>query len=190
MVSTSGAQLLPNDAINTLIHRLLPLTTILTPNVPEARLLIEHAGLAAREVESSYDLVGLATSLQSLGPQNVLVKGGHLPVDADYNVAREPSDRRWVQDILKTPDDVLFYTTDYMPHPNTHGTGCSLASAIASNLALGGRTVPQACQAARLWVEAGIRSAPNLGKGRGPIDHFHSLEMRKNPPEGSTLDVQ
>ncbi|KAL8687734.1 MAG: hypothetical protein Q9218_006185, partial [Villophora microphyllina] len=183
MVSTSGAQLLPNDAITTLIRLLLPLTTILTPNIPEARLIIEHAGLVAREVESSYDLVGLATSLQSLGPKNVLVKGGHLPVDTDYNVAQEPSDRRWVQDVLKTEDDIIFYTTDYMDHKNTHGTGCSLASSIASNLTLL-RTIPQACQNARLFVEAGIRSAPNLGKGSGPIDHFHSLEMTKNPPEG------
>ncbi|KAI4196924.1 MAG: hypothetical protein LQ350_006237 [Teloschistes chrysophthalmus] len=162
MVSTSGSQLLPDSAITTLITRLLPLTTILTPNIPEARLLLHHANLlhnitpvSPRPVTSSYDLVGLATSLQSLGPPNILVKGGHCPVDAEYNVPSSPSSRRWVQDCLKTPDDVIFYTTEYSPHPNTHGTGCSLASAIACNIALL-RTVPQACQNARLFVEAGI----------------------------------
>ncbi|KAL8634991.1 MAG: hypothetical protein Q9228_007475, partial [Teloschistes exilis] len=190
MVSTSGSQLLPDSAITTLIHRLLPLTTILTPNIPEARLLLHHANLihhmnpvSPRKVTSSYDLVSLATSLQSLGPPHILIKGGHSPVDTAYNVATTPSSARWVQDILKTPDDLIFYTTDYSPHTNTHGTGCSLASAIACNLALS-RTVPQACQNARLWIEAGIRSAPNLGRGRGPIDHFHSLQMRRQPPGG------
>lgn len=132
MVATSGAQLLPYEAVTNLREQLLPLTTLLTPNIPEAKLILDNAGIEVPKIECVYDVVHLASILQRLGPKNVLIKGGHLPVDKAYNVPKEATDRRFVQDVLKSEDDVVFYTTDYFPSENTHGTGCSLACTYTS----------------------------------------------------------
>ncbi|KAI4096708.1 MAG: hypothetical protein LQ344_000848 [Seirophora lacunosa] len=180
MVATSGAQLLPNDAVTDLREKLLPLTTILTPNIPEANLLLANAGVEYPEIRSIPDLVRVAKLLQRLGPTHVLIKGGHLPVDHNLNVARRDADKEFVIDVLfshnqdNDDDDVVVFKTDFSPSKNTHGTGCSLASAIASNLALG-HDVPRAVENACRYVERGIRTAPDLGKGSGPINHFCSI---------------
>lgn len=192
IVATSGAQLLPTEAVYNLRVSLLPLTTILTPNIPEARLLLENAGLEAPQTNSLDDIVNIARVVQSLGPRYVLVKGGHLPLTKDGHVSTEEADRHTIVDVLYDGREATIYKTDYLPSKNTHGTGCSLASAIASGIALSkspDRTtdVPDAVEMAVRYVEAGIQTSFSLGHGTGPINHFHSLSMRLPPPYPSSL---
>lgn len=127
MVATSGAQLLPNDAVHNLRTNLLPLTTILTPNIPEARLLLQNAGIQTPDVTSLDDIVDIARTVQSLGPRYVLVKGGHLPLAEDGHVSKDEADRHTIVDVLYDGHEAMIYETAYVPSKNTHGTGCSLA---------------------------------------------------------------
>ena len=128
MVSTSGAQLLPTDAIVNLRTQMLPLTTILTPNIPEARLLLENAGLEIPEIKTIDDVVKLAERLESLGPQCILIKGGHLPLTKDGRISTQEADHHTVVDVLyDSVHQTILYETDYLASKNTHGTGCSLA---------------------------------------------------------------
>lgn len=127
MVATSGAQLLPDEAVHNLRTNLLPLTTILTPNIPEARLLLQNAGIETPDVTSVDDIVDIAWTLQSLGPRYVLVKGGHLPLAKDGHVSKDNADRNTVVDVLYDGHEATVYETAYVPSKNTHGTGCSLA---------------------------------------------------------------
>ena len=127
MVSTSGAQLLPSAAVHNLRENVLPLTTILTPNMPEATLLLQNAGLEAPEIESIDDIVNIAKVVQSLGPKYVLIKGGHLPLTKDGRISNQEADRHTVVDVLYDGTETTLFQTDYSPSKNTHGTGCSLA---------------------------------------------------------------
>ena len=127
MVATSGAQLLPNEAVHNLRMNLLPLTTILTPNIPEARLLLQNADMEAPEINSLDDVISIARIVQSLGPRYVLVKGGHLPLTRDGHISKEKADRDTIVDVLYDGREVTIYKTAYLPSRNTHGTGCSLA---------------------------------------------------------------
>ncbi|KAF7875136.1 hypothetical protein EAF04_002308 [Stromatinia cepivora] len=173
MVSTSGAQLLPSIAIRHLRELLLPYTTVLTPNVPEAKLLLSDAGKFVEEPKDLEDLKNIAKEVQSLGPRYVLVKGGHLPLRKDGTMATKEEEKELMVDILYGEGVITEIRTNYQNSRNTHGTGCSMASAIASNIA-NGIPLVQAVRSACWYVEAGIRTAPDLGKGNGPINHFHS----------------
>ncbi|ODA77098.1 hypothetical protein RJ55_07616 [Drechmeria coniospora] len=182
MVSTSGSELLPHDAIQGLCRHLFPLTTILTPNIPEARLILDAnpppsqtaCARNGRDIESVSDIEIIGRRIQTLGPKWVLVKGGHLPFRRDMRVASTESEMDLVVDVLLGPNGfVLRVESPWQQSTSTHGTGCSLAAAIASGLA-NGRDVPTSVLAACRYVEAGIRTAPGLGDGHGPLDHFHS----------------
>ncbi|EGU88642.1 hypothetical protein FOXB_00891 [Fusarium oxysporum f. sp. conglutinans Fo5176] len=174
MVSTSGATLLPNEAIQHLCKHLLPHTTVLTPNIPEAILILSQNGQEVPEVRSVQDLETVAQRIQALGPKWVLVKGGHRPMKEDLTVAETEEERIVVIDVLVGGDgEVVRVESPYQASSSTHGTGCSLASAIASNLAKGLDT-PTAVRSACRYIEAAIRTAPGLGKGHGPLNHFHS----------------
>lgn len=127
MVATSGAQLLPNEAVRNLRTNLLPLTTILTPNVPEAQLLLRDAGIEVPPTKSLADIINLARVLQSLGPKYVLVKGGHLPLTITGHVSPTEAGRDTIANVLCDGPEITIYQTDYLPNNNTHGTGCSLA---------------------------------------------------------------
>ena len=128
MVSTSGAQLLPTDAIVNLRTQMLPLTTVLTPNIPEAKLLLENAGLEVPEIKGIDDVVVIAERLTSLGPQCVLVKGGHLPLTKDGRISTQEAEHHTVVDVLYIDiHQIIVYETDHIPSKNTHGTGCALA---------------------------------------------------------------
>ncbi|KAJ5176049.1 Phosphomethylpyrimidine kinase type-1 [Penicillium canariense] len=176
MVSTSGAQLLPEKAVKELRTKLLPLTTVLTPNIPEALLLIKDAGFEAPEPADLDGLVDLAKQICSLGPKAVLLKGGHLPLTNDHKVAQTPEDATTVIDILYDAESAVttLFETEYLVSKNTHGTGCSLASAISANLAMG-KDMVRAVRSAVRFVEVGIKTSVDLGKGSGPINHFHSI---------------
>ncbi|KAL1607202.1 ATP-dependent RNA helicase dbp2 [Nothophoma quercina] len=173
MVSTSGSHLLPESAISTLIAKLLPLTTILTPNLPEAELLLRIAGVDIKSPENVDDVVKMAKRIQHLGPKYVLLKGGHLPLTKGRLVSKGQEEREIVLNVLVSQDEVTTMESEYLHSKNTHGTGCSLASAIACNLA-SGMSMAKAVSKANRYIEAGIKTSADLGKGSGPINHFHS----------------
>ncbi|KAI0195109.1 Phosphomethylpyrimidine kinase-domain-containing protein [Xylaria flabelliformis] len=177
MVATTGAQLLPAKAVDELRTLLLPLTFILTPNVPEAKLLLTSGGETLQDIQRIEDLENLAQQLRALGPKWVLVKGGHVPFKKDGTTATSPEQRDIVIDVLLGPEgSTIRIESPYVDSKNTHGTGCSLASAIAANLARGLETV-DAVRAACQYIEAAIRTAPGYGQGHGPLNHFHSTYM-------------
>lgn len=176
MVSTSGHQLLPEDAVKNLREKLLPMATILTPNIPEALLLLRNAGNDIQDPENVDDVIAIANAVKRLGPSYVLIKGGHIPFTKDHRKSKNLSDERFVVDVLVDGKEPMLLEMAYSESKNTHGTGCSLASAIAANLALG-MTMPTSVRAACRYVEAGIKTGSDLGKGSGPINHFHSLQV-------------
>lgn len=127
MVSTSGSQLLPEAAVSTLINHLLPLTTILTPNLPEAKLLLNIAGVEVREPENVEDIIAMAHQIQGLGPRWVLLKGGHLPLTRGKVVSKAESENEVVLNVLVGESGLTLMESEYLKTNNTHGTGCSLA---------------------------------------------------------------
>ena len=131
MMSTSGATLLPHEAIRQLIKHLLPLTTVLTPNIPEAALILRESGADPGEIRSAADLETLGRGIQALGPRWVLVKGGHRPFRRrDMAVGDEGEDEEQVVvDVLVGPgeSDVVRVESPWQDSTSTHGTGCSLA---------------------------------------------------------------
>jgi Hydroxymethylpyrimidine/phosphomethylpyrimidine kinase len=173
MVSTSGSQLLPEKAVKELRTKLLPLATILTPNIPEALLLLKDAGAETSEPKDLEGMVELAKKICSLGPKAVLLKGGHLPLTKDHKTSQTPNEGTLVVDILFDGTTATLFETEFLVSKNTHGTGCSLASAIAANLA-SGKDMIRAVRSAVRFVEVGIKTSIDLGKGSGPINHFHS----------------
>ena len=132
MVSTSGAQLLPEDAVSTLIKELLPLATILTPNLPEAKLLLQIAGISFKEPDDVDDIVDIARTIQKLGPKYVLLKGGHLPLTKGRLVSKDEADRHVVLNVLYGDGNATLMETEFLKCKNTHGTGCSLACEYTS----------------------------------------------------------
>ncbi|MBI0534043.1 bifunctional hydroxymethylpyrimidine kinase/phosphomethylpyrimidine kinase [Roseomonas sp. KE2513] len=151
MVAKGGARLLDPAAVETLKRRLMPLATVLTPNLPEAEVL---SGMEIRDVGTMHHA---AEVLMTLGVPAVLLKGGHLegPV---------------VTDVLATEEGVEVFESPRIETRHTHGTGCTLASAIAAGLAQG-MGLRDAVLRARGYVAAAIRSAPGYGRGHGPLDH-------------------
>lgn len=127
MVSTSGSQLLPQNAVCKLREDLLPLATILTPNVPEALLLLSDAGTTVHDPQDLESLISIAKAVQKLGPRYVLLKGGHVPLRSDGSVAKTEDERQLMVDILYGDGMVMKIETAYLKSRNTHGTGCSLA---------------------------------------------------------------
>ena len=127
MVATSGAQLLPEKAVKELCDKLLPVTFLLTPNIPEANLILKEAGEAPVEVNDKEGLKKLAAAVQRLGPKNVLLKGGHLPLTADGRLATSAGDKRVVANVLTGPGFNEVIELPYQESRNTHGTGCTLA---------------------------------------------------------------
>lgn len=127
MVATSGAQLLPDEAVSSLCEKLLPITTILTPNLPEAKLLLKHAGHTVPDIRSINELLAIAAQIQALGPKYVLLKGGHVPLTRDGRISQQDADNHVVLNVLCGEGETTLLETDYVASRNTHGTGCSLA---------------------------------------------------------------
>jgi hydroxymethylpyrimidine kinase/phosphomethylpyrimidine kinase/thiamine-phosphate diphosphorylase len=152
MVAKGGSRLIGEDAVATLIEKLMPLAYLVTPNVPEAESL---TGTAIRDDDS---MIKAAQSLYALGARNVLIKGGHL----------SGSDAR---DILFDGQNVRGFAAPRIESVNTHGTGCSFASAIAAFLAQG-KPLPEAVSMAKEFITAAIGLARCLGGGHGPVNHL------------------
>lgn len=176
MVSTSGHRLLPEDAIAALKTRLLGMTTIITPNMPEAGLLVKGMGPELDLPNSLDEIKKLAKLVFALGPKAVLLKGGHVPMTSKYERAKDGETPSLVVDVLYDGEEFTIIESVYSPSKNTHGTGCSLASAVAANSAQG-KPLYVAVREACWYVEAGIRTSFELGRGNGPINHFHSLHI-------------
>jgi hydroxymethylpyrimidine/phosphomethylpyrimidine kinase len=155
MVAKGGAPLIEEGAIGALKRLLVPQAAVLTPNLPEAEILAGHA------IPDLATMRGTATELLQLGCRAVLLKGGHLPGDTVY-------------DVLATADGQRIWNSPRIHSRHTHGTGCTLASAIAAGLAQG-LGIEAAVERAREYVQRAIASAPGLGHGHGPLDHAHPL---------------
>jgi hydroxymethylpyrimidine/phosphomethylpyrimidine kinase len=155
MLAKSGDSLISEAATETLLRRLIPRATVLTPNLPEASILV------GRPIESIQDMEAAGDDLLALGAQNVLLKGGHLPGHE-------------VRDLLFSPGETHAFESPRIESKHTHGTGCTLASAIATGLAQA-LSVEQATARARDYVLEAIRTAPGFGAGHGPMNHSHTV---------------
>jgi len=158
MVAKGGDLLLRDDARDALIQKLLPLATVVTPNLHEAHVLCGF------EIETLDDMKRAAIAIHRLGPRNVVVKGGHLPASSD------------AIDILYDGKEFHEYRSARVETKNTHGTGCTFASAIAAELAKG-NSVSEAVGIAKNYVAQVIRASMNLGigHGHGPMNHMALL---------------
>lgn len=159
MVSKSGFKLLSEDAKETLIKELFPITTLITPNLPEVE---EILGVEIKNID---DMKEAAINLKKLGPKAVLVKGGHLEDDAT--------------DILYDGEKFIYLKQERINSKNTHGTGCTLSSAIAANIAKG-INIEDAVREAKRYVTIAIEHGIELGKGVGPTHHFYELYKLAN----------
>jgi hydroxymethylpyrimidine/phosphomethylpyrimidine kinase len=158
MVAKGGDRLLAADAVAVLRDVLLPLATVITPNLPEAADLLDTT-----EAVSQAQMIEQARALMAMGPQSVLLKGGHL-AGADS------------PDLLLTVDAAHWLPAERIATRNTHGTGCTLSSALATHLALAGDPL-RAARSAKAYIHRAILAADDLqvGQGHGPVDHFHAL---------------
>lgn len=154
MYAKNGCPLMQETSIDTLIHTIIPLATLLTPNIPEAEKI---SGMEIKTVE---DMKEAAKKMVALGAKAALIKGGHLIGDA--------------KDILYDGREYHTFVQKRIPTKNTHGTGCTLSSAIASYLALGEDLVT-AVEKAKQYVTGAIQNALELGKGYGPTNHFYQF---------------
>ena len=155
MVAKGGHSLLQTSAIDALKIELIPKAHVLTPNIPEAEVLV---GI---EITSVDDMRRAGEYLLDMGPKSVLIKGGHLKDDT-------------LTDILLTQSEEKLYSSPRLKTVHTHGTGCTLASAIAAGIAQG-LEVQIATERARKYVFEAIRTAPGLGAGHGPLNHAHTI---------------
>ncbi len=154
MISKSGFNLLSRDAKDTLVKELFPLATLVTPNLPEAE---EILGMKIKTLD---DMKDAALRLKELGPKAVLVKGGHLEEDAT--------------DLLFDGTNFIYFKQERINTTHTHGTGCTLSSAIAANLAKN-MTMEQAVKEGKRYITCAIKHGFKLGKGVGPTNHFYEL---------------
>lgn len=153
MVSTSGCMLVEEDAKEVLVNKLIPMATIITPNILEAEVL---SGI---KIENEDDMLRAAERIFSKTENPILIKGGHLINSAD--------------DLLYTKDEVKWFKAKRIDNNNTHGTGCTLSSAIACNLAMG-YSIQDSVRNAKDYVYNAISAGLNLGKGDGPL--WHNVE--------------
>ncbi|NHO32948.1 bifunctional hydroxymethylpyrimidine kinase/phosphomethylpyrimidine kinase [Acetobacter fallax] len=165
MVAKGGALLLKPDAIAALSEILIPVSTLLTPNLPEAEALL------GSRISGEDEMIAAAKALHQNGAPAVLLKGGHLPGSR-------------LTDVLVTCDSVETFTAERIETRHTHGTGCTLSGAIATLLAQG-RPLRDAVMEARLYLRAAIVAAPGFGAGAGPLNH--TVTMPSDGPEQQTL---
>ena len=154
MVATSGSALMKNDAVQTLIEELLPISTLVTPNIPEAQVL------SGMTIETKEDMMDAAKQIGDNYHCAVLLKGGHSINDAN--------------DLLYANGELMWFEGKRIDNPNPHGTGCTLSSAIASNLAKG-FTLIESVQKAKDYISGALAAQLDLGKGSGPMQHNFSL---------------
>ena len=155
MIATSGSSLMKSDAVQILIEKLLPLATLVTPNIPEAQVL------SGMEILTKEDMFTAAKKIGDSYGCAVLLKGGHSVSDAN--------------DLLYDNGEFTWFKGKRIDNPNTHGTGCTLSSAIASNLAKG-FTLTQSVQRAKNYISGALAAMLDLGSGSGPMNHGFDLQ--------------
>lgn len=157
MVATSGSALMKTDAVAALAKELLPLATVVTPNIPEGEVL------SGMKIQSEQDMEKAAQIIGEQSGCSVLLKGGHSVNDAN--------------DLLYRNGQCRWFTGKRIHNPNTHGTGCTLSSAIAANLAKG-FSLEQSVQRAKEYISGALAAMLDLGKGSGPMNHLFDLTSR------------
>ena len=165
MVATSGARLINEEAIQTLKEELIPLATVITPNIPEAEVL------SGMTIASEEEMVSAGRRIAETYGVSVLMKGGHRVNDANdlliqFEVAADACEEKKYTEI--------WFHGQRVETANTHGTGCTLSSAIASNLAEG-RSLPEAVKRAKEYLTGALAAGLDLGKGSGPMDHAYLI---------------
>ncbi|MGB4658738.1 MAG: bifunctional hydroxymethylpyrimidine kinase/phosphomethylpyrimidine kinase [Mobilitalea sp.] len=158
MVSTSGYKLLKDEAAKTLIEKLMPIASIITPNIPEAEIL---SGI---KITKSQDMVAAAEIISKKYEGAILIKGGHRLNEAN--------------DFLYQYGKSEWFYGEHIDNPNTHGTGCTLSSAIACNLAIG-LDLSQSVYLAKKYISGALKANLNLGKGSGPMDHTYAIHIEE-----------
>ena len=160
MIAKGGAKLIDDKAVKLLKNELIKKVSLITPNIPEAEILTNV------KIKTKEDMIFAASILINLGAKNVFIKGGHL-------------DTKVVQDIFVNKKEIMLIKNKRITTSNTHGTGCTLSSAISTFFACG-KTLKKSCELATKYVNNSIRSNLNYGKGHGPINHLSSISIDKN----------
>ena len=160
MVAKGGTKLIDDKSIKILKKKLLQKVSLITPNIPEAEILTNISIL------SKEDMISAGKKLVKLGSKNVLIKGGHLK-------------SKIMTDIFINKNEVCIFNNRKIDSKNTHGTGCTLSSAITTYFSCG-KTLKKSCEKAIKYVNHAIGSQPNYGKGFGPINHLNSIAIKKN----------
>ena len=159
MIAKSGARLIDNKAINILKNKLIKKVSLITPNIPEAEVLTNT------KINSTDDMIYAANILLNQGAKNILVKGGHLNTSL-------------MQDIFVNKSEIIIFKNKKITTKNTHGTGCTLSSAITTFYSCG-KTLKRSCELGVKYVNHALGSNLNYGKGRGPINHLNSIKLKK-----------
>ena len=159
MVAKGGTKLINNEAIDEIKKKLMKKILLITPNIPEAELLTNT------KINSLNDMIKAGQLLINLGAKNVLIKGGHLKSNE-------------INDILLNKKIIKIFKNKKYKSKNTHGTGCTLSSAIATNLSCG-KDLIKSCEQGIKYVNESIKSNLNYGKGNGPINHLNSITLKK-----------
>ena len=159
MVAKGGARLIDNKAINILENKLIKKATLITPNISEAEILTKT------KINNTEDMIYAANILLIEGANNVLVKGGHL-------------NTKTVNDVFVNKNEIKIFKNKKITTKNTHGTGCTLASAITTYFSCG-KPLKKSCELGTKYVHNAIRFNPKYGKGHGPINHLSSFLIKK-----------
>ena len=159
MVAKGGAKLIDEKAIKSLKSKLIKRVMLVTPNIPEAEILTKT------KINNKEDMIFAANKLLEYGAENVLIKGGHL-------------DHKFVQDILVNKHETKIFNSRRYKTNNTHGTGCTLSSAITTFLSCG-KTIKKSCELGIKYVNSAIKTNPKYGKGHGPINHLNTMKILK-----------
>ena len=159
MVAKGGAKLIDNKSIKILKNKLLKKVSLITPNIPETEILTNT------RIKSKKDMIFAANILLNLGAKNVLIKGGHLKGSTIF-------------DIFINKKEISIFKNKKINTKNTHGTGCTLSSAIATYYSCG-KTLKKSCEMAINYVNHAIGTGPNYGKGNGPINHLNTMIVKK-----------
>ncbi len=159
MVAKGGTKLINNKAINLLKSNMIKKVLMITPNIPEAEILTNT------KIENAEDMIYAANQLIKYGAKNVLIKGGHLK-------------DKFVQDVFVNKKEIKVFHSKRYKTKNSHGTGCTLSTAITTFLSCG-KPIKKSCELGIKYVNLALKSNPNYGKGHGPINHLNSIKINK-----------
>ena len=159
MVAKGGSKLISDQAIKIMKKKMLKRVFLITPNIPEAEIL------TGMKINTKEDMIFAATKLMRAGVPNILIKGGHLKL-------------KKVHDIFLNKNEIKIFNSERIKTFNTHGTGCTLSTAIASFFSCG-KTLKKSCELGIKYVNSAIQTNPNFGKGHGPINHLNSIQVKR-----------